>query len=628
MPTPTPSPASLLFLIIYNILYYTLYLILFAFLVVTPIDLIQQGVHHRRNYDILVVTVVYITTILVVAFIYASRLYISRSVLASIPKAWVPVEKGDVPPDVRRMIVEGLGKSAGVAWEARPRVLVPAAAAAVGGVGGGGGATGSGGSVGTAVGGEAGRDTRPGTTRLGVSESAPGTAIVSGALPLGSRGSVVVAPASAPTGTLSPPAHEAAKEAGHSNGGDGDGAVVTLQHNTPNKPPVWGKIEHPGWASPMSLDLPNLQYDTVVAELPNLIEAKAITLAPPEADTQSLHPDVHTADPPALDPDAVALLQRPEFMDLREYLGFLTELAVLAPLPATSEFLVQYEAARYAGRPLSEAQFRGLMHLFADVLHNMHPLSPAALARYAGDDYDDGDDEEAEDYDGDNNNNNKGKSRSSELPRSESDIDNDAPRGTSPSSMGTHHNPTRSKPPHNNNSTRRRRQRPTTRTTGTTPHLHHQSSFSTTRTISSGASTNSTDTDGTSQRHRPWSHHHHHPIRPGLSKRTSSGTTSNWQFRTAPTTPKSRHTAFSVRTSSSVESFAHTRRPYPESLYSGSGSGSGSAGVGPSGARTGAAGSSRSVSSGSGSGSGSVIRLANREDATDLPYVLTYTSGP
>ncbi|KAK4146430.1 uncharacterized protein C8A04DRAFT_9783 [Dichotomopilus funicola] len=474
--TTTPSPTSLLFLITYNILYYTLYLILFAFLVVTPIDLIQQGVHHRRNYDILVVTVVYITTILVVAFIYASRLYISRSVLASIPKAWVPVEKGDVPPDVRRMIAEGLGKSAGVAWEARPRVLVPAAAAAVG----------------------------------------------------------------APTGALSAPAHEAAKEAGHSNGGDGDGAVVTLQQATPNKPPVWGKIEHPGWASPMSLDLPNLQYDTVVAELPNLIEAKAITLAPPDADAQSLHPDTQTADPPALDPDAVALLQRPEFMDLREYLGFLTELAVLAPLPATSEFLVQYEAARYAGRPLSEAQFRGLMHLFADVLHNMHPLSPAALARYAGgDDYDD------------------------ELPPSESDIDNDAPRGTSPSSMGTHHDPT--------------------------------------------STNSSTDADGTSQRHRPWSHHHHHhPIRPGLSKRTSSGTTSNWQFRTAPTTPKSRHTAFSVRTSSSVESFAHTRRPYPESFP-------------------------RSVSSGSGSGSGSgsVIRLANREDATDLPYVLTYTSpGP
>lgn len=147
----------------------------------------------------------------------------------------------------------------------------------------------------------------------------------------------------------------------------------------PEHRPVWGEIEHPGWASPTCPDLPNLQYPD---------------------------PESH-ADPPALDPDAVALLQRPESMGLREYLTHLTELAVLAPLPATSEFLTRYEAARFSARPLSNEQFRSLMHLFADILRNTHPL-----ARYE----DDG---------------------SSGHAPSESDIDNDAPRWTSSSSAGT-----------------------------------------------------------------------------------------------------------------------------------------------------------------------------------------------
>jgi hypothetical protein len=472
------SAASLLFLIVYNFLYYFLYLILFAFLVVTPIDLVQQGAQSGRNYDILVVIVCYVATILVVAFIYATRLYISRSVLASIPKAWVPVEKGDVAPDVRQMIVEGISRSAAIAYEARPRVPL----------------------VGLAqeepTAGDGGNNNRQGLSISG-------------------------APGLSPSGTRKSTAPEDARAA-----------------ELP--PPVWGEIEHPGWASPTSHDLPNLQYDTVVTELPNLIEAKAITLAPADP-----HSD---ADPPALDPDAVALLQRPTSMGLREYLLYLTDLAVLAPLPTTGEFLARYEAARYSGRPLSDAQFRALMHLFAEVLHNMHPLSRAAvLAQYDGADDDGG-----------------GSAPSVE----ESDIDNDAPRRgtTSPSSMAG--------------------------------------------TIARRASSSTASSTASSGRRQH--------LRPELGARNSSANTWRTQFRTAPTTPRSRHTArFSAdgRASSSAaseESFAHTRQPYPAaSLQSSSSSSSG-----------------LSVRSAAGSDGGSVvIRLAGSEDATELPYVLTCEPG-
>ncbi len=452
--TKNMSAAALLFLIVYNFLYYFLYLVLFAFLVVTPIDLIQQSVQGHRKYDILLLIICYVVAVLVVAFIYASRLYISRSVLASIPKHWVPVEKGDVPPDVRQMVVEGLARSAALAYAARPRMpLVPVA---------------------------------QGPAGLGAAAADRG----------GDR------------------------QASPSSGGHKEAGPVEM----PRHKPVGGEIEHPGWASPMSHDLPSLQYDTVVSELPNLIEAKAITLAPPDPDSG--------VEPPGLDPDAVALLQKPEFMGLREYLMYLTDLAVLAPLPVTAKFLAAYEAARYSGRPLSNDQFRTLMHLFADVLQNMHPLSPAALAGYEGDD------------------------GSSGAALSDSDVDNDAPRGTSTSSLATPR--------------------------GSDLHLSRGNENDAARRGSASTSSSGGSSSGL-------------PRRRGLGARTSSANTR--QFRTAPTTPKSRHTGFSR--ASSDESFAHTRRPYPASQAS--------------------SGSLRSV------GSGSVIRLAGGDDATDLPYVLTYS---
>ncbi|KXX79963.1 Defect at low temperature protein 1 [Madurella mycetomatis] len=470
------TPASLCFLIIYNLLYYFLYLILLAFLIVTPIDLIQQAVPRRRNYDILIIALSYIVTVLVVGFTYAFRLYTNRSVLASIPKPWIPIDKGDVPRGVREMIAEALGRSAAIAYEARPRVhpIIPIQQPAA--EGGGASAT-----------------------------------------------------------STTPPAWLARPKKSHDRDGDEGIAINIAAHK-----PVWGEIEHPGWASPTSPDLPDLHYDAVVLELPHLIEAKALTLAPPDLESH--------VEPPLLDPDAVALLQRPECMGLREYLAHLTDLTVLAPLPVTSEFLVKYEAARFSARPLSNEQFRTLMHLFAEVLRNMHPLTRAALARYNDDD--------GEDDDG------GGSFSSSGLGLSESDIDNDAPRGTSSSSSGT-----------------------TAR--GLRAGGNGHGSIDMKRRASSS-------TDSSSQ-------HRRRRLGPGL--RNSSAHTWQQQFRTAPTTPRSRRTAFSRASSS--DSFAQTRHPYPAGQTSSSSGAS----------------SLRSV------GAGSVIRLAGNEDATDLPYVLTWSSS-
>ncbi|KAK0613604.1 hypothetical protein B0T14DRAFT_499058 [Immersiella caudata] len=467
------TAASLAFRILYNFIYYFFYLVLLAFLIVTPADLIQQAVAGNQKINILIIALSYLVTILLVGFIYATRLWMNRSAIASIPKTWVPVEKGDVPRDVRRMIVEGLSRSAAVAYEARPRMKVVAP--------------------------------------VGVEEEEEDTR---GDEEEGGR----VGRRLVWMGKLRRSEKEVTEE------GEMGIEISGRQRD------VWGEIEHPGWASPTSPDLPNLQYETVIGELPNLIEAKALTLAPPDRTLR--------VEPPVLDAEAVALLQRPESMGLREYLGRLTELAVLAPLPTTGEFLAKYEAARFSTRPVSNEQFRSLMHSFAEVLRNMFPLSAAALARYG-----DGDD------------------RSSRHAPTESDIDNDAPEGSSPSSSSS-----------------------------TAAHSIRRS-IRGQRTPADGSARPNTSSTTSSGRAPPGH---------GVTVRTSSANT--WQqFRTAPTTPKRRHTELSR--ASSVDSFAQTRRAYPISQAS-----------------------SASFRSGTSSG-GSVIRLATSEDATDLPYVLRHPTS-
>ncbi|KAJ9149942.1 Sucrase/ferredoxin domain-containing protein [Pleurostoma richardsiae] len=447
------------FRLLYGSVYTFLCFILLLLLLVTPGDVIRQALGHHQVIHVLIIGGAYIVTILIIGFVYAARLYVNRSVLASIPKSWIPVDKGDVNKDVRRMIVSSLSRSAAIAFDARPRVLPPVAPA---------------GSVddGTGTGDGNGGRSKAESKALKILRLKK-------------------------TATVE-------EEMG-----------ITL----PPHRPVWGEIEHNGWGSPNLPDLPNLQYSTVISELPNLIEAKALTLAPPD-------PESH-ANPPMLDPEAVALLQRGESMSLRDYLAHLHELGVLPATPAIADFVEMYEYSRYSTRPISNASFRELMRLFAEVLRSLEALDPAVLDTI--------EDEPAP---------------------SESDIDNDAPLATNP----------------------------------TTPRSQRSLASLQSEKSRAASSTASTTSSGSQVRRR----------RPHVSARQSSQNT--WQFRTAPTTPKSRRTAVS-RSSSSEHSFAQTRRAYPASQLSSGAS---------------------SLRTASASG-GSVIRLAERRDRTELPYVLTLT---
>lgn len=142
--------------------------------------------------------------------------------------------------------------------------------------------------------------------------------------------------------------------------------------------PAWGTISHPGWSSPSSPDLPNLHYEPVILELPHLIEAKAVSLAPPD---HLCSPELtsEASEPPLPDPLVVELLQRPASMGLRDYIAHLTTLNVITPPELGTEFLTIYEQVRFSGKELYEIQFRGLMSVFAEILRNMAPLASSIV---------------------------------------------------------------------------------------------------------------------------------------------------------------------------------------------------------------------------------------------------------
>ena len=147
-----------------------------------------------------------------------------------------------------------------------------------------------------------------------------------------------------------------------------------------SKSPPWGDVAHPGWSSPATLDLPNLQFDTVVAELPNLIEAKAVSLAPRESSLDFISPLQDSRQSPP-DPKIVAHLQRPSKMGLRDYLERLDGLGVFDPPSLAGNFLRRYEYARFSTYAMSENEFRDLMAAFSDLLVGMQEPTPETLTR-------------------------------------------------------------------------------------------------------------------------------------------------------------------------------------------------------------------------------------------------------
>lgn len=300
------SRLHLLWRITYHSLYYFLSLILLLLLCVTPADAIRQSIINEQRFHILTLIICLSVTLVVVVCIYFFRLYVTRTALASIPKPYIPIDKGDVRKSVRDVIAYGLSRSAAIAFESRPRVL-PA------------------------------RPPTANVDREGDGENKKERKKTLGIFPLKKATTVE------------------------------ERMGITL----PPHMAVWGEIEHNGWASPNSPDLPNLQYSTVIQELPNLIEAKALTLAPP-----STEPGLGQA---TLDPVAIQLLERQGNLGLRQYLAHLAQLGVLPASRTTANFLTAYEYARYSTRPISNARFRELMHLFAEILRTMQPLDPQML---------------------------------------------------------------------------------------------------------------------------------------------------------------------------------------------------------------------------------------------------------
>ncbi|KAH6651557.1 hypothetical protein BKA67DRAFT_331563 [Truncatella angustata] len=305
---------------LYNTVYVLLCLLLTALILITPGDAIRQTYFDTLQYtNIIIIAIAYLVAVSIVLFIYSLRLYVTRTVLASIPKSRIPVDKGDVKKSVREIIENDLGRSAAIAWQARPKVGASAPEAQ--------------------------------SNALSVVAEEDADASAPGASTDEEKGPSALSSWSKPK----------------------KGANLERQMgiSLPPTKPVWGVIEHPGWGSPESPDLANIQYSAVLAELPNLIEGKAMSLAPalPEA------PD----DPTLLDPEAVAVLQRTGNMGMRTYVGRLVDLGVLELSRDVAEFLDVYERARFSTKPMPVTMFRRLMHLFAELLRSAKPLTRDVL---------------------------------------------------------------------------------------------------------------------------------------------------------------------------------------------------------------------------------------------------------
>ncbi|KAL8914728.1 MAG: hypothetical protein Q9171_000741 [Xanthocarpia ochracea] len=162
----------------------------------------------------------------------------------------------------------------------------------------------------------------------------------------------------------------------HTRGDDERQSIITEDHSaTESHIPPWGTISHPGWSSPSSTDIPHLQLNPIIHELSNLIEAKAVSLAP--SDPLYIPTTAAPREPPLPDALIVQVLQRPANMGLRSYFAHLTALGMLSQPGICTRFLALYEKARFSGHPIDEQQFRQLMALFADILRNLRPLDPS-----------------------------------------------------------------------------------------------------------------------------------------------------------------------------------------------------------------------------------------------------------
>ena len=361
---PSTHTTSRIFHIFYTTIFYLLYIALLGLILVTPGDAIHQALQNKQLYNVFVIAAAYFVTAFLAILIYASRIYTTRSVLAAIPRNYIPVEEGDVKEKVRRVVKRGLGRSAGVAWLARPRVQQCAQ-----------------GTNALCLAEEIeerrehAQDTKPKLAkrvlrrlsrkrRKGKDDEKEGK---EGEM-TGTAAATLAALAKASLG-LNPPAFPHYIQAVTK-----EGEVVKEVEDSGLA--IWGRISHPGWSSPTSKDLPNLHYHPVIAELPHLVEAKVVALSGPTADN-------------------LAMLTRPVSAGLREYLNLLVQVGCLdpdvSPLSYEDEdekddkvdgeekvhwrsWLVDYEYARFSGEAVTEEQFRDLMVGFAKLLRSLRGI--------------------------------------------------------------------------------------------------------------------------------------------------------------------------------------------------------------------------------------------------------------
>lgn len=294
----------------YSTSYTVVFLVLVLLLAVTPGDTIYQSIRDSQLQNVFIVAGAYILAGILVLFFYGSRLYTSRTVLAAIPKSYIPIEVGDVGSKVQRMIAKQLDRSALIAWNSRPRDLQ------------------------TEV--EHARNSLE--TQLDVGKSLQATFK--------------------------------------------DDEINQLLRDPkllfdPCNPP-WGNIEHQGWSSSNSADFPNLQFSMVVKELPHLIEAKAVSLASPDAQ-QIIQASGDSAGQYVPDQMLLGFLQRSASMDLRDYLAQLILVGMIIDEDTAIKFVAQYESAHYSDEGLTESQFRDLMASFSSLLSNMVEIRQSTM---------------------------------------------------------------------------------------------------------------------------------------------------------------------------------------------------------------------------------------------------------
>lgn len=296
------------FRIFYSTTYTTLFLITLVILAITPGTLLWTSISSEAFQYVFMIGGTYVLTALIAIFIYSSRLYTNRSVLAGVGKAYIPVEEDEVGRNVRKMVASQLERSAVIAWESRPRDAMGEVVKA------------------EKLGWLSGEE--EGTGGVDREQWTVGTAIVI----------------------------------------------------DPSKPP-WGHVVHAGWTAPTHArgeTLGNLQFATVIAELPHLIEARAVSLAPPDPNAEAGF--FNEEEDQVADAVVVETLRRQKTMGLREYLTQLSYLGLVNPPSAGQDFLAMYEKARFYGRPCTENEFNNLMVVFAQLLEGMTELHPEIVA--------------------------------------------------------------------------------------------------------------------------------------------------------------------------------------------------------------------------------------------------------